>query len=131
MPVHHTRKGRSKTGDRFVCLRHFLMDSPAWLSLTPGARVVYLELLRRYNGSNNGYLGLSARDAAHLCRLNKDTVTRVISELREKGFIELVTPGGFSYKARHSAEYRLTAEICNRTGAPPSKAFMKWRPPEI
>lgn len=105
-----------------------MVDSPAWLSLSAGARAVYLEILRRYNGSNNGHLALSARDAAERCRLNKDTVTRMIGELCEKGFIELVVPGAFSRKVRHAAEYRLTVERCDRTGAAPSKAFMKWRP---
>lgn len=128
MPSHHTKKGRSKGGGGFVCLRHFMMDSPAWLSLGTGARAIYLEILRRYNGRNNGYLALSVRDGAERCRLNKDTVTRVIGELCEKGFVEVAVPGAFSCKVRHAAEYRLTVERCDRTGTPPSKAFMKWRP---
>ncbi len=128
MPRRHTSKGRSKIGDRFVGLRWFLLDSAAWLSLSPGARVVYIEINRRYNGSNNGYLALSVREAAERCRVNKDTVTRIILELCEKGFIEVASPGAFSIKSRHAAEYRLTAEACDRTQAKASKAFMSWRP---
>ena len=76
MPASHNSKGRSKGGGQFVMLTHFMLNSPAWGELTPAARAVYVELSRRYNGRNNGWLALSARDAADRCRVNKDTATR-------------------------------------------------------
>ncbi len=104
-----------------------MLATPAWRSLTPAARAVYVVLAARFNGCNNGSLALSARDAARLCNINKDTATRAFHELVEHGFIECVTPGGFSRKVRHATEWRLTHYRCDLTHALPSKAYTHWR----
>lgn len=129
MPSAHTRKGRSKSGPPFIQVPWFILDCPAWQHLTPAARSVWLTLGRRYNGFNNGTLGLSVRDAAAECRINKDTASAALATLADIGFVECVVPGGFSRKARHAAEWRLTHLRCDLTGAPPTKAFVRWRPP--
>lgn len=130
MPNRQNQKGRSKTRGHFVRLDGFMLDSAAWCSLTPAERVVYVELRRRYNGKNNGLIALSVRDAADRCNINKDTARKALSRLQERGFTECVTPGGFSLKLRHATEWRLLDERCDKTGALPTKAFMRWRPQE-
>jgi DNA-binding transcriptional MocR family regulator len=125
------RRGRSKSQGRFVQLHHWMLNSPAWRALKASSRAVYVELSMRYNGFNNGTLALSARDAARLCNINKDTATQAFRQLIEHGFIERVTPGGFSCKVRHATEWRLTDSRCDVTGALPTKAFAKWRPLQI
>ncbi len=125
MPNRQNSKGRSK-GGHFVMLSHFLLNSPAYLSLTPAARAVYVEIARLFNGRNNGYLALSVRDAAERCRINKDTAAKALVSLQEAGFIECAAQGAFSYKVRHASEWRLTTVRCDKTGALPSKAFMRW-----
>ena len=45
-------KGRGRQ-ERYVMLRHWLLNSQAWNSLTGNARALYVELAQRYNGSNN------------------------------------------------------------------------------
>ena len=131
MANRQTRKGRSRTDGAFVKLPLFMLNSPAWLDLTPAARAAYVELTGRYNGRNNGLIALSVRDAAERCRVNKDTAAKAMTSLQEHGFVECVTPGGFSRKVRHAAEWRLTIERCDKTGALSTKAFMKWRPPLV
>ena len=128
MPSRHNQKGRSKGGPPFVSLRWFMLDCAAWRALTPAARAVYLEVARLYNGGNNGFLALSVRNAAERCNINKDTAGRAFIDLQAHGFLDCVTPGGFSRKIRHASEWRLTAERCDRTGVPASKAFMRWSP---
>lgn len=128
MSVRHNIKGRSKFGPAFVQLYCFMLDSDAWSSLTANARAVYLEVARRYNGHNNGFIALSVRDAAVRCRINKDTAKRALDELQALGFIECAVPGGFSLKVRHASEWRLTVARCDRTGAKASKTFMRWKP---
>jgi DNA-binding transcriptional regulator YhcF (GntR family) len=108
-----------------------MMESVAWRSLKPAERAVYVELRRRFNGVNNGWLALSVRDAAERCNINKDTASKALATLQERGFTECVTPGGFTRKVRHATEWRLLDERCNKTGALPSKAFMRWRPAEV
>lgn len=105
-----------------------MMESAAWRSLSAAERVVYIEVRRRYNGKNNGWIALSVRDAAARCNINKDTASKAFATLQARGFIECVTPGGFSRKVRHATEWRLLDERCDKTGAMPTKAFMRWRP---
>lgn len=126
MPKRHNKTGRS-TGDRFVQLPHWLLDCPAFRSLKPQAVAIYVQLMRIYNGSNNGSLGLSVRTAAARCNIAKDTASKAFKELAEKGFIECMRPGGFSRKTRLAAEWRLTALKCDRTGRTSNTAlFLKW-----
>jgi hypothetical protein len=89
---------------------------------------VLIEIMRRYDGTNNGRIGLGVREASELCRINKDTAAQSFRRLGERGFIECGQQGSFDYKARHAAEWRLTWLKCDRTGALPSKAFLKWSP---
>jgi hypothetical protein len=106
-----------------------MLNSDAWLSLTPAARTVYIELHASYNGTNNGRLGLSVRRAAKRGRIAKDTAAHAFEELAERGFIECMKKGAFSLKLRHATEWRLThlkCDVTNRTGD--ASPFMKWRP---
>ena len=129
MPTGHNKTGRSKRGPPFAMVLHWVMDTAAFRSLSPQAVAVYLVLLRIYNGSNNGSIALSARNAAERCNIAKDTATRAFRELIEKGFIELVTAGSFNLKLPHAAEYRLTHVRCDKTAGLPTKAFLRWQPP--
>jgi hypothetical protein len=126
MPKRHNNKGRSTT-ERFVSLPHYMLLSPAWRSLSPVARSILIELAAIYNGSNNGRLALSARDAAERVRCSKNTAARAFVELVQKGFADVCSRGHFDRKTPHAAEYRLTMHRCDRTGDRSSKRFMSWR----
>ncbi len=129
MPKRHNPKGRSTT-ERFLKLEYYMLRSAAWLSLSPVARCVYIELASLYNGGNNGRLALSARDAAERVGCSKNTAARAFAELIEKGFIDLCSRGHFDRKTPHAAEYRLTVHPCNRSRERASKRFTRWRPDE-
>jgi hypothetical protein len=125
MPKRHNQKGRSTT-ERFVSLPHYMLRSPAWQSLSPVAVKVYVELASLYNGSNNGRLALSARDAAERVGCSKNTAARAVVELIKKGFIDLCSRGHFDRKTPHAAEYRLTLHRCDHSGERASRRFMRW-----
>jgi len=129
MPRRHNHKGRITT-ERFVSLPHWALQSPAWRSLSPVSRSVFIELAAIYNGSNNGRIALSARDAAERARCSKNTAARAFAELTQKGFIYLCSRGHFDRKTPHAAEYRLTLHNCDRSGERASKRFMSWHSAE-
>jgi hypothetical protein len=58
------RTGRSKKAARHVRLYHWMMQRAAWKSLNANQRALYVEMAARYNGSNNGRIHFSAREAA-------------------------------------------------------------------
>jgi hypothetical protein len=122
------KKGRSNSGAPFIQIPIWIYDSEAYRSLSAQDRALHTALIRRYNGTNNGMIGLGVRDAGEECRLNKDTAGAGLRRLIDKGFIECTTPGGFSCKMRLASEWRLTHLRCDKSGELPSKAFMKWRP---
>jgi DNA-binding transcriptional MocR family regulator len=89
---------------------------------------VYLQVAKLYNGTNNGSLAMSGRRLAEAMPISRQTGTRALQELVEKGFLAVATQSAFSLKIKRATEYRLTAYRCDITSQPPSKAFMKWRP---
>lgn len=122
----HDKSGRTKGEARHVRLYRWLTTSAAWRSLDCPARCVYLELACRYDGSNNGLIHLSIREISAALKISKATASRKLIDLIERGFIEVVTPSGFSRKDRVATEYRLTEHGCDRTKILPSKTFMRW-----
>jgi MarR family protein len=123
-----TKRRRSRHGPPFIQLFHWMIDLPVWHSLSPRAVVAYLELARRYNGSNNGWLHLSVRELARAWNWSRASAGRAIEELVEKGFVEITRASGFNMKdrKRQAAEYRLTVLFCDCTRQPASKTFTKW-----
>jgi Helix-turn-helix domain len=111
--------------DRYFQLHHYMLKTEAWRSLSAAARAVYVQLGARYNGTNNGKLACSVRDAAEECRLDKNTAMRAFKELVALGFIEETRHGSMSRKTRIASEWRLTAFRCDLTGALKTCAFMQ------
>lgn len=121
-------KGRSIGPSRFVKLDHYVLNSPAYQSLKPAARALHVELRLRFNGSNNGRITLSIREAAGELHIAPDTASKAFKQLQETGFIKCRQKGSFNYKSRHASEWILTEE--NYNGENASKDFMRWVPKE-
>ncbi len=127
----HNKRGRStRSLSPFVGLEHYMLDCPAWRSLTPVERCAYIEVARLYCGNNNGRLAMSGRRLSELLHVSKATGTRAMKVLVERGFLEVVTPSAFSCKTKRATEYRLTIHKCDVTGTLPFKVFMRWQPPK-
>ena len=124
------RTGRSKQAPRHVRLYHGMMDKPAWQSLSGNQRALYVAISARYNGSNNGRIHFSAREAAAALHISKATAARDLLVLVERGFIVAVTRGGFNVKDKQAqaTEWRLTEFNCDVTGVLSSKNFAAWSP---
>ena len=130
----HDKTGRTRgSASRFVMLEHYLLNSPAWRSLSLSARCAFIEICRLYSPGNNGRLAVSGRMLADALSVSRQTATRTLDDLVSHGFIEGVKPGGFNMKAGvgRASEWRLTLHKCDVTGAKPSRAFMRWQAGKI
>jgi len=120
----HNKK--KKGNGQFVQLNHWFLKLPAWRALKPGPRALYIALKMRFNGSNNGMIFLSQRDAKEALNVSRETVASYFAELEAKGFI-LKTEGhclGPDGRGR-AAKWALTEEALN--AAPATKDFVKWK----
>ena len=118
--------GRSIGETRFLKLEHWIFKTEAWRSLSAQARAVYIEIAQRFNGSNNGEISLSVREAARFVHIAKDTATKVFHELEEKGFIRRNVCGSFNWKLKHATTWILTEHPFN--DQPATKDFARWSP---
>jgi hypothetical protein len=134
-----TRKHRGNQ-QRFVQLFHWEMDNPAYRDLSANARAIYTEIKRRYNGTNNGFIVYSVRQAADELKIGKTTASKGFIALQSHGFIVAEQRGAFHWKIdvsgerhRPASEWRLTAYHSDRAigieSKYPTKEFMRW--PEI
>jgi hypothetical protein len=124
-----TRRSGS-SGPKFIQLFRYVLDCPAYVSLSLVARAALIELNLGYNGSNNGKIVLSVRQLAERLGCDKGFANRALQELIEKGFIERRVKGAFSVKFRRATEWRLNDRRCDATGQEQSQPFLKWRAPE-
>lgn len=123
------KKGRNDNPGRVAVLPHAVLDTPAYLGLSLAARAILVELSRVYTSRNNGFIGLSVRQAVERCGIGKTTAARAIAELVAAGFVDVVTKGTFADHHRDASTYRLTWRACDRSGAPPSFRFRKIHSP--
>lgn len=118
--------GRSIGEARHVRLYHWLTRSLAWRALCTQSRAVYLELAQRFNGTNNGEISLSVREAAKLVHIAKDTASSCFHELEAKGFIRRNVCGSFNWKRKHATTWILTEHAFGDQLA--TKDFASWTP---
>lgn len=116
------RKGRSK----FIMIDGYVKRSAAWKALTPIERAAYLEVKWRYDGVNNGRIGLGCRELGDEINMGRDTAVRALNSLVEKGFIAKAKASAFNVKNRAVTEWRLTEYSCDVSHQLPTKDFMRW-----
>jgi hypothetical protein len=125
MVAKHYKRQKKGVG-RFVQLPEWVQASEAWATLKPAPRALYIELKRRYNGSNNGRIILSHRDAAKALGVHRNTVGPWFEALEERGFIRMTRaphlgPSGVG-QTSHWALEELPADDLK----PATKSFMSW-----
>jgi hypothetical protein len=123
---------------RYVMLFHWMLNCEAWKDLSANARVIYLEISKRYNGSNNGFVHYSVREAARDVKIGHATAKRAFDELESHGFIFAEQRGNFHWKIdltglrrRPATEWRLTCYDSDRATQfaekLATKDFMRWQ----
>lgn len=120
-------KRAKRGGPRFTQMHEWVMRTEAWATLKPGPRALYLELKRRYYGSNNHNITLSHREAAKALNVGRNTVGPWFKDLEARGFIRMTQgpclgPSGVGQTAHWAIEEEPTAD-----GRPATKGFASWR----
>jgi hypothetical protein len=121
------RKRRNRIGP-YVPVIKAIMKAPAWRAMSPGARLLWIELRGwlRNDWSNNGRLFLSCRDAAEaLGTKSTRSAVRWYQELEHYGFLRK-TSEGFLGSDGHgiAAHYRFT-DLLHGTH-PATRDYEKW-----
>lgn len=123
------RKGRSKSAGKFVMLSEYVLRSEAYRHLSVYGRALLVEFIRKYDGTNNGFIALSVRDAQELLGCSDRPTRKALKELQDKGFVTIRKKGAYSRKVPHATEWALTEHPIGQT--PATKDFMRWVAPEI
>lgn len=124
--------GRTET-QRYVKIAHGLMDSRAFMALSPNAKCVLLTVFARYVfPGNNGRFFMSLQDIANAIGLaDKGDARGPVNELIDHGFVKVTRPGSFTIKCavtgnRRATEYRVTF-IKTKSG-PATNDYLDWNP---
>lgn len=120
-------KSRKRGGGRHLQLSEHLQSTEAWASLKPGPRALYVELKRRYNGSNNGRIFLSHRDAAIAINVHRNTVGPYFRGLEERGFIRMTQASYLGTAGIGLAALWALEEVATADGKPATRSFIKWK----
>src|SRR6476659_5353958 len=75
--------GRSKR--QFLQLFTNVKRSTAYYGLSPYARSLLFELIDRYNGCNNGMIGLGVREAKYELGCSQGRISKAMRELDDAG----------------------------------------------
>lgn len=109
--------------ERFVRLDHYMLKSGAWMSMSPPAKALLIQLWVRFNGQNNSEISFSVREAGGI-GLSRSVAGRAFDELQERGFLKVRRQSSFNLKSRQARTWTLTALAVGST--PATKDFMRW-----
>ena len=83
-----------------------LFNCSGWKDLSSSAKLLYIYIKSKYNGSNNGEIKLSYSELSGVKGISSSrTISKAQSELTEKEWIQIITHGGLY---RYSTLYKLT-----------------------
>ena len=119
----HKMSGRAK----HVRLYKDMLNTTAYRNLCSVARDLLVQLEYRYNGSNNGYIIMSHREALDCVGTNSNrAITKAFRQLHTHGFIKPRKKGGFTVKQRLATEWILSNHEFD--GRQPTREYLHWRP---
>ncbi len=117
--------------DPWIQIHHSLIKSPAYRSLKPNSRALLIEVMALYEGYNNGFIGLSYRQAAEAVGIGINQAKAAFDELRAKGFIVMTYKGKrISHAERIASKWEITAfDGFDSAGQPrpATKDYLNWQ----
>jgi hypothetical protein len=120
------RRRKKQFTSRFITLEFHVLTSAAFGALTGLEVKLLVFLCMKHNGSNNGQIGCSVRDAADFLRCTPNTAGRCFVGLQAHGFAVIVSKGAFSVKDRKATLWRLTI-YPSMGGEPATRDYARWQ----
>jgi len=99
---------KHKSNGQFIKLPHSIVESDAWKDCPASARLVYIAVIWAYNGTNNGSIPLSCRQAAKFAKVTPNTAATALRMLELVGLIECTQKTTFQNGKRLARQYALT-----------------------
>lgn len=138
--THEKQKGRATYAD-FIGIPRKVADSPAFRSLPPIARALYVDLRRQHNGFNNGQIaavdkGTGERPGLAYYGWPHSSVHKNLKLLLEHGLIEKTRQGGIGAMSRTCSLYAFADLLVvgnpqkGIRGAQASLAYLSFKPNE-
>lgn len=128
MTAARTGRRMARKGPTFIQTFHYILETPAYRALRPVERAALLEVQALFRGDNNGRLVVPVRWLGERLCVSKATAARALIALEDSGFIVTEQLGRYDRHDRKASEYRLTFLRDDRSGHPPSREFLRWRP---
>jgi len=122
--------GRKESGS-FSLIPHMIQDSPNWKACSGTAVKLLCELVRQFNGRNNGDLCAARSVLATRGWRSPDTLDRALQELLHLGFITLARQGGRNLANLYALTWHPIDECGGKLDCAPTKvATGDWKHPK-
>ena len=102
------KKRAPKLTFAFTAVPKHITRSDAWFACRPAARLIWIAVLERFNGSNNGSISLSVREAAEYAGCSPNTAGRMFNELIDAGLLICSQTSSFNSGKRLARLWELT-----------------------
>ena len=102
------RKKGTKLNFPFTAVPKHITRSKAWFSCSPAARLIWIAVLERYNGENNGEISLSVREAGSYAGCTKNTAGKKFIELLDAGLLQCTMKTSFNNGKGLASTWALT-----------------------
>jgi hypothetical protein len=89
----HRQGGRKNQSEPFIQISDLILSSEAYKDLGFSARSMLIEIVKYYNGRNNGFIFIS-KDVLKARGFSKNTATKALKELTSHGLIYMTRRGG-------------------------------------
>jgi hypothetical protein len=119
-------RGTRRSSRRFLSLFTNVKRSRAYHGLSCVARALLFEVIDRFNGCNNGMIGLGCREASHELNCGKSTAARAMHELDDAGLARPTKVG--AWRGKQATEWRLMFLRCDKTGELPATQWEQRTP---
>ncbi len=108
----YKKRNYKKSTRPFIMLEKMILNSPAYIHLSPYAKVLLIDLFIQYNGKNNGDFSAAFSDLSKRGWKSNDTLPKKIKELLDSGLI-IKTRQGWKNKPCLYAVTWLGIDECN------------------